>query len=140
MAELSFTHTISTENYNDLRRSVDFITIRPKRAKIALEHSLFILVAMDGPTPVGMARVVGDGGYVYFICDVIVRPSYQSQGLGRTIIEQVLTWLESQVDEEETIMVNVMSAMNKEPFYEKLGFHKRPFGNHGSGMSRWISK
>ena len=62
MAELSFTHTISTENYNDLRRSVDFITIRPKRAKIALEQSLFILVAMDGPTPAGMARVVGDGG------------------------------------------------------------------------------
>jgi GNAT superfamily N-acetyltransferase len=87
-----------------------------------------------------MARVVGDGGYVYFICDVIVRPSYQSNGLGRQIIESVLAWLESQVEENETIMVNLMSAMNKEPFYEKLGFHKRPFGNHGSGMSRWISK
>jgi len=37
-------------------------------------------------------------------------------------------------------MVNLMSAMNKEVFYEKLGFHKRPFDNHGSGMSRWISK
>ena len=69
-----------------------------------------------------------------------MRPSYQSQGLGRTIIEQILDWLEAQVDVDETIMVNVMSAMNKEPFYEKLGFHKRPFGNHGSGMSRWISR
>jgi hypothetical protein len=36
-------------------------------------------------------------------------------------------------------MVNLMSAMNKEPFYEKMGFHKRPFGNHGSGMSQWIT-
>lgn len=140
MAEIHFTHTISIENYNDLRASVDFITIRPKRARIALDNSLYTLIAMDGDTPVGMARVVGDGGYVYFICDVIVRPSYQSQGLGRSIIEQVLAWLESQVDENETIMINLMSAMNKEPFYEKLGFHKRPFGNHGSGMSRWISK
>ena len=140
MAEIHFTHTISIENYNDLRASVDFITIRPKRARIALDNSLYTLIAMDGDTPVGMARVVGDGGYVYFICDVIVRPSYQSQGLGRSIIEQVLAWLESQVDENEPIMVNLMSAMNKEPFYEKLGFHKRPFGNHGSGMSRWISK
>lgn len=140
MAEIHFTHTISIENYNDLRASVDFITIRPKRARIALDNSLYTLIAMDGDTPVGMARVVGDGGYVYFICDVIVRPSYQSQGLGRSIIEQVLAWLESQVDENETIMINLMSAMNKESFYEKLGFHKRPFGNHGSGMSRWISK
>ena len=137
---ISYTHEISIEDYNDLRASVDFIMIRPKRAKIALENSLYTLIAMDGDTPIGMARVVGDGGYVYFICDVIVRPTYQSCGLGRQIIENVLQWLESQVDEDETIMVNLMSAMEKEPFYEKLGFHKRPFGNHGSGMSRWISK
>ena len=137
---ITYTHEISIENYNELRASVDFITIRPKRAKIALKNSLYTLIAMDGETPVGMARVVGDGGYVYFICDVIVRPTYQSCGLGRQIIENVLSWLESQVDEDETIMVNLMSAMEKEPFYEKLGFHKRPFGNHGSGMSRWISK
>ena len=52
----------------------------------------------------------------------------------------VLSWLESQVDEGETIMVNLMSALNKEPFYEKLGFHTRPFSDHGSGMSRWISR
>ena len=140
MSTITFTHTISIENYNDLRASVDFITIREKRARIALENSLYTLIALDDGKPVGMARVVGDGGYVYFICDVIVRPAYQSRGLGRRIIEQVLQWLEDQVDEGETIMVNLMSAMNKEPFYEKLGFHKRPFGTHGSGMSRWISK
>ena len=140
MNSIQLTHSISIDDYNDLRASVDFITIHPKRARIALDHSLYTLIAMDNDIPVGMARVVGDGGYVFFICDVIVRPTYQSQGLGRTIIEDVLRWLEAQVDEDETIMVNVMSALNKEPFYEKLGFHKRPFGNHGSGMSRWISK
>ncbi|MCI5938105.1 MAG: GNAT family N-acetyltransferase [Eubacterium sp.] len=137
---IHFTHSISIENYNKLRASVDFITVQPKRAEVALSNSLFTIIAMDEDTPVGMARVVGDGGYVYFICDVIVSPAYQSKGLGRRLIEQVLAWLESQVEEDETIMVNLMSAMNKEPFYEKLGFHKRPFGNHGSGMSRWISK
>ena len=140
LEEITFGHDISIEDYNDLRGSVDFITIREKRARIALENSLYTLIALDDGKPVGMARVVGDGGYVYFICDVIVRPAYQSRGLGRRIIEQVLQWLEDQVDEGETIMVNLMSAMNKEPFYEKLGFHKRPFGNHGSGMSRWISR
>ncbi len=135
-----FTHEISIEDYNDLRASVDFIRILPKRARTALDNSLYILVAMDGDSPVGMARVVGDGGYVYFICDVIVRPSYQSKGLGRQIIENVLDWTGKQVEEGETIMVNLMSAMGKEPFYQKLGFHRRPFGNHGSGMSQWISR
>lgn len=140
MNTIQFTHSISIEDYNNLRASVGFITIRPNRARVALENSLYLIVATNGKKPIGMARVVGDGGYVYSICDVIVCPSYQSQGLGRAIIEQVLAWLETQVDKGETIMVNLMSAMDKEAFYEKLGFHKRPFGNHGSGMSRWISK
>ncbi len=83
---------------------------------------------------------MGDGGYVYFICDVIVRPDYQSRGLGRRLIETVLSWLRQQVGEDETIMINLMSAMGKEPFYEKLGFHKRPFDNHGSGMSQWLER
>ena len=137
---ITFTHEITIEDYNDLRASVDFITIQPDRARTALRNSLYTLIAVEDGRPVGMARVVGDGGYVYFVCDVIVRPDHQSKGLGRRIIEQVLAWLEDQVSEGETIMVNLMSAMNKEPFYEKLGFHKRPFGNHGSGMSRWIGK
>lgn len=135
---ITFTHTITIEEYNKLRASVDFITIRPNRAATALNNSLYTLIAMDGTKPIGMARVVGDGGYVYFICDVIVRPEYQSNGLGRRIIESVLSWLKDQVNDGETIMVNLMSAMNKEPFYEKLGFNKRPFGNHGSGMSLWL--
>ena len=107
-------HSITIYEYNDLSASVDFITIRENRARIALNHSLYTLIARENGRSVGMARVVGDGGYVYFICDVIVRPSHQSQGLGRYIIEHVLSWLESQVDEGETIMVNLMSPLNKE--------------------------
>ncbi len=140
MEQIQLQHEISVEEYNKLRASVDFIQVMPKRAERALANSLYKVIATDGDRPVGMARVVGDGGYVYFICDVVVHPSYQSQGLGRKIIENVLAWLENQVEEGETIMVNLMSALNKEDFYSKLGFHRRPFENHGSGMSRWITK
>ena len=131
-------HDISVADYNDLRESVEFVTIRENRAQTALNNALYKVIAYDEGRPVGMTRVVGDGGYVYFICDVIVRPSYQSHGLGRRLIETTLSWLETQVGPDETIMVNLMSAMGKEKFYEKLGFHTRPFGNHGAGMSRWI--
>ena len=136
--QLELRDTITVANYNDLRKSVDFILIRENRAETALNNALYKVIAYDGDRPVGMTRVVGDGGYVYFICDVIVRPECQSQGLGRRLIENTLHWLETQVEPGETIMVNLMSAMGKESFYEKLGFHTRPFGNHGAGMSRWI--
>lgn len=78
---ITLNHSITIDEYNDLRASVDFITIRENRARIALDHSLYTLIARENGRPVGMARVVGDGGYVYFICDVIVRPSHQSRDL-----------------------------------------------------------
>ena len=68
--EITFGHEISIEDYNNLRGSVDFIRIIPKRAERALSHSLYKIIALDHGKPVGMARVVGDGGYVFFICDV----------------------------------------------------------------------
>ena len=42
--------------------------------------------------------------------------------------------------EGETVMVSLMSAFERETFYQRFGFHKRPFGNHGSGMSVWVSR
>ena len=38
------------------------------------------------------------------------------------------------------IFVELCAVPDKIPFYEKFGFHKRPFGNHGSGMSVWMSR
>lgn len=78
---ITLNHSITIDEYNDLRASVDFITIRENRARIALDHSLYTLIARENGRPVGMARVVGDGGYVYFICDVIVRPSHSRRDL-----------------------------------------------------------
>lgn len=137
---ITLVHDISVDDYIALRKSVNFANTTIARIKIALSNSLYTVVIKKDEKTIGMARVVGDGGYVFFICDVIVHPSFQSKGLGRLVIENVLSWIDDQVNPGETVMVNLMSAMNKEPFYEKLGFSKRPYGNHGAGMSKWISK
>lgn len=136
--DISFKNSISIQDYKSLRKSVDFVLTTDERTKIALKNSLYLIAAFEGDHVIGMARVVGDGGYTYFICDVIVRPEYQSKGLGRKLITDILDWLSHEVSSGETIMVNLMSAYEKEPFYEKLGFHRRPFDNHGCGMSYWI--
>lgn len=135
---ISFENRINLTNYKRLRESVEFVITTDERTKVAIQNSLYLIAAYNGAEAIGMARVVGDGGYVYFICDVIVHPDYQSRGLGRQLITNVLAWLKAQVLPGETIMINLMSAYEKEPFYEKLGFHRRPFGNHGSGMSCWL--
>lgn len=87
-----------------------------------------------------MVRIVSDGGYTYFITDVIVNPAYQGRHIGLELISRTLDYIQKDVMEGETVMVSLMAAYQRESFYEKFGFHKRPFGNHGSGMSVWMSR
>ena len=51
---ITLNHSITIDEYNDLRASVDFITIRENRARIALDHSLYTLIARENGRPVEM--------------------------------------------------------------------------------------
>jgi ribosomal protein S18 acetylase RimI-like enzyme len=133
-------HELSVEDYNYLRRSVKWIIVTEKRAKKALDNSFYKVIAYEDERPVGMARIVSDGGYTYFITDVIVHPEYQGKHIGTQMIDDILKFIEKDVDKGETVMVSLMSAYERESFYSRFGFHTRPFGNHGPGMSMWVSR
>lgn len=137
---ITYTNNISVEDYNALRRSVDWIQVAEKRATIALHNSFYLCVAMDGEKPVGMMRIVSDGGYTYFITDVIVKPEYQGCHIGTELITRALDYIHKDVLEGETVMISLMAAFERESFYKRFGFHQRPFGNHGSGMSVWVTR
>ncbi|MCI8771578.1 MAG: GNAT family N-acetyltransferase [Lachnospiraceae bacterium] len=138
--KITYTNNITVEDYNALRESVDWILVAKKRAAIALGNTFYLCVAMSGEKPVGMVRVVSDGGYTYFITDVIVRPEFHGQHIGTELISRALDYIQKDVMEGETVMISLMSAFERETFYQRFGFHKRPFENHGSGMSVWVSR
>ena len=140
VSEITYTNNITVEEYNKLRKSVDWILVTEKRAAIALGNTFYLCVAMVGEEAVGMVSVVSDGGYTYFITDVIVKPEYQGNHIGTELITRTLDYIQKDVMEGETVMVSLMSAFERETFYQRFGFHKRPFGNHGSGMSVWVSR
>lgn len=140
LEDVTFTHQISIEDYNGLRASVDWMLVKPRRAKIALSNSFYLCVAEYEGKPIGMVRVVSDGGWSFLITDVIVKPEFQSRHIGKKMIMMTLDYIEKDLQNGETVMISLMSAYQKEGFYEKMGFHKRPFGNHGSGMSSWVSR
>ena len=56
------------------------------------------------------------------------------------MLKELMNCALSVAEEGETIMVNLMSAKDKEPFYEKLGFMRRPNDERGSGMTRFLTK
>ena len=130
--EITYINNISVEDYNALRKSVNWINVTEKRAAIALKNSFYLCVAVCDGKPVGMARIVSDGGYTYFITDVIVHPDYQGYHIGTELIRRELDYIQKDVVAGETVMVSLMAAYHRESFYEKFGFHTRPFGNHWS--------
>jgi ribosomal protein S18 acetylase RimI-like enzyme len=67
---------------------------------------------------VGMARIVGDGGSVYHVCDMAVRPDHQRRGLGSRMMERLMEYLEENAP--EMAYVNLMADV--EGFYEQFGF------------------
>lgn len=138
--QISYTEHITVEQYNELRRSVKWILVKESRAQKALDNSFYMTVARWKGEPVGMARIVSDGGYTYFITDVIVRPDFQGYHIGTELIRRLLDYIKKDVMDGETVMVSLMAAYERESFYGRFGFHTRPFGNHGPGMSMWVSR
>ena len=84
----------------------------------ALSHSLVIYVALDGDAVVGLIRLVGDGFSSIFVQDLIVLPSYQRQGIGRSLMKEAL---EDYKDAYQVQLVTEQTEKNV-GFYRSLGF------------------
>ena len=84
----------------------------------ALSHSLAIYVALDDDTVVGLIRLVGDGFSSVFVQDLIVLPSYQRQGIGRSLMKEAL---EDYKDAYQVQLVTEQTEKNL-GFYRFMGF------------------
>ena len=116
---------ITREEYIELRATTPWTPVRPNRVDELLKNSTFLVRAkVDGKTA-GIARALFDYGYTMYIGDVIVKPEYQGQGIGRMLVEHLISKAKESVDPEDFLFINLMAAKGKDGFYEKLGFAKR---------------
>ena len=93
-------------------------THQPEMLEQALSHSLVIYLALDGDAVVGLIRLVGDGFSSIFVQDLIVLPSYQRQGIGRSLMKEAL---EDYKDAYQVQLVTEQTEKNV-GFYRSLGF------------------
>ena len=130
----------SYEEYLEMRRQVNFIKLSERIARNALNNAFHITTVRDDGRAVGMIRVLSDGSYANFITDVIVIPDYQRRGIGKELMRRTVEFMKSTMEPGETIILYLMSAIGKEPFYKQFGFKERPNDVWGAGMSQWITK
>ena len=129
---------ITVDQYLDIRSAVHWRELTRTQAGLALEHSLIVVGAYEDNHLVGMGRIVGDGAVICYVQDLIVRPEYQHKQVGSKVLGALIEYVESLREEGSQMMLCLMCAKGREPFYEKHGFIARPTSELGPGMIQYL--
>lgn len=132
-------NTLSYEDYCRLRQSVGWTNFSKTQTEKSLEKSLYKVVANSDGQAVGMGRLIGDGMY-YMIVDIVVLPTYQKMGIGSTILNMIVDYVNRETPVGGRSSIQLIAEKGKEKFYEKRGFKVIPHEFCGSGMRKVICK
>lgn len=131
---------LHVDTYLQLRQSVKWKKLTRQQAQLALDRSLYTVCVYDEDIPVAMGRLVGDGVVICYVQDLVVRPEYQSSGIGGAVLESLIAYAKEMQLEQTELMLALMCAKGREEFYEKYGFLARPTENLGPGMIQYFHK
>lgn len=129
-------NTLTPDIYKNIRASVGMKEYEENDIIKALQGTLFSVVVWEDDEPVGIGRVIGDGRVAFFIKDVAVVPWKQGSGIGRMLMDGMMAFIKR--EGAPNAYVGLMALKEKEGFYQQFGFHVRPFGNEGSGMTQYL--
>lgn len=114
-------NALSYHEYLELINSVYWKIPSERLLKISLKNGINVKCVFNNET-IGMARFVTDGGYAGLIMDVVVKPAYQKKGYGKMMLSSLLDYLKGNLLPGEEMMIQLLSAPQKQAFYEKFGF------------------
>lgn len=119
----------TVEEYQRLREAVGWESVDVEATEMSLRNALFSVCVIYKDKVIGCGRVVGDGGIYFYIQDIVVLPEFQGKGLGRRIMDAVMSYLSSHA--HPNAFIGLMAAKGVSGFYEKYGFAERPPGRPG---------
>lgn len=102
----------------------------------SLKNSIYCVTVKENEQIIGMGRIVGDGAIYFYIQDIVVHPDYQKNGIGHTIMNNLVTYL--QINAPDKAFVGVFASEGKESFYERYDF--KDYSPNMTGMFTVISK
>jgi ribosomal protein S18 acetylase RimI-like enzyme len=85
--------------------------------EIAIANSSPVISVWDQERLIGFARATSDGIYRAAIWDVVIHPEYRGVGLGRKLVETVLS--HPKVNRVERVY---LTTTHQESFYQRIGF------------------
>ena len=110
----------SIEDYIRIRLEAGLSEKSIEAASLGLPNSIYSVVVYFGDSPIGIGRIIGDGGCFFEITDMAVIPEHQKKGVGAMIMTALLTYLGKNAP--NTSYVSLMADHGTPYFYEKFGF------------------
>lgn len=110
----------SVSDYIRIRLAAGLSRKSEQAATIGLKHGLYSVVAYCDSDPVGIGRVIGDGGCFFEIVDIAVLPAHQKKGVGDLIMQALMGYVHEHA--LPTAYVSLMADHGTPKFYERYGF------------------
>ena len=131
-------NTLTPEMFLDLYKSVGWEPPCIEQVRTALDNTLATFTCYDGDCPVGMARLIGDGGMSFYIKDFAVVPSFQGKGAGKCLMTALECYVKEFKPCDWAVSLELISSKEAVHFYKKYGFEERPCTWDGPGMFKMI--
>lgn len=87
------------------------------------KQSWYAVYAFDEQQLVGMGRIISDGVITALICGVCVMPNYQSKGIGKELLNRLISHCE-----QNKVIPQLICRDNLESYYDAFGFKKFAIG------------
>lgn len=116
--KISYDKDIPPEYIRSLYLSVGWQYRECSEIKRSIERSFLVASAWFEKVLVGFARATGDGIYSVTIWDFAVNPSFQKKGIGKFLLNSMMTKL----NDYDIPLITLYSELDKKNFYSKLGF------------------
>lgn len=113
--------TIPIEVYQQLRIGSGLSAKSNLAASIGLANTLYgLLVTNDLDEPIGMGRLIGDGGCFCQVVDICVLPACQGKGIGKKIMQKLKAYIDEQLP--PTCYVSLLADGDADKLYGQFGF------------------
>lgn len=110
----------SVSTYIETRVAAGLSRKSGQAATLGLKNGLFSVVAYWESAPVGIGRVISDGGCFFEIVDIAVLPAHQKKGVGDLIMRALMRYIHENAP--PTAYVSLMADHGTPKFYERYGF------------------
>jgi len=121
MIEYQLNSPLTDKQLRPLYESVEWLAYTDKFDDLSLltNKCSLVISAFDQDQLVGLIRVISDNVSIAYIQDILVLPAYQKQGIGQSLLKQVL---EQTKHIRQTLLITDGSDDKANLFYTNNGF------------------